>query len=378
MTYEELKLSCKQKDFSFIKQHYDEGKLLIQGRIVNESIFEDLKVLVRYTEDIYTDAWDFHFSYNSRGEISLKGIVLHFPEIEIKNSKGRSHIIKDFFVRASFSAARGTNLTINEVEGGRSTLTYAEYSSDYCHSHLSTRLKESRTLSSSVYFASFCLGSGSINEILSDINCEGFTEERVQRFLLELYLLVSWESLDGGPYRYIGDIREHFSSTPQSQMYRSPNTQTVEAIVTKVISNCKESKTPLNLNYKFEDNKYGIILDHKSREALYEAGADLPDTLKNNLYAVKRGHQFFHRSELGKAKSTAAYYQIPIIGKKYVHNGKEYPFIVTGITDVKEEEGENIEVLTLPPTIVESFYTSLTKKIQKNVLRKNTIDRYTN
>ena len=115
-------------------------------------------------------------------------LYIHFPLINISNSLEQRHTIKDMYVK----------IEINRVYiyGWRKTLSYKEYKSSYSHSH---------TPFDTGSFCKFCLGSSVFNSLVMDVMvCKSRANWEMLLLSIENYL--SWESLEGGPYRRISDI----------------------------------------------------------------------------------------------------------------------------------------------------------------------------
>lgn len=130
---------------------------------------------------------------------SYLDIIIHFPEILLKSSTTnhkKEHLIKDVFLKFIFNTNIQKFINTSFL---RSTFTYAEIKASYAHSHV----------------------SGGINEWVTAI-CQGNTElAKTKNLLLAqhdnqiyedfLYLYnnwISWESIEGGPYRKIENIKD--------------------------------------------------------------------------------------------------------------------------------------------------------------------------
>lgn len=151
-------------------------------------------------QSIFPDRWDIGpQTINPFGSRRSTMLTIHFPEIEIKNSRDNRHLIRDLYVGLHLTSTYRIGNT--SVTGTRSTRTIDEVNSNYVHSHLSSY---DRALD----FSHFCLGTGVINENLllardSDPSVNNFGYE----ILFEsLNSFVAWESLEGGPYARITNI----------------------------------------------------------------------------------------------------------------------------------------------------------------------------
>ncbi|NLR61096.1 hypothetical protein HGH93_23545 [Chitinophaga polysaccharea] len=179
-----------EKHFStdqFQIYNIDERKILRQyASQIQNIMFQDCQNPYEYLHDMIA-------------ELCFE-IIIHFPEVEISNTAGDIHQIKDLFVKlyvnqlGELQQRNGSYL-----HGIRSTVTQEEKEYKYAHSHLpSTDYNPNN-------FDCFCLGRGPLDEITHDL----FTKFNPHSFnFLCLYLkdYVRWESTEGTPYRYICDI----------------------------------------------------------------------------------------------------------------------------------------------------------------------------
>lgn len=191
-------------------------ELIEEARLKKEKEEKEKQELIKSflvtTEDIYNVAKDVFgeervdlipSSYGSDGYFK---IVVHFPEITIKNSRRQSHTIKELYVRFNIKIdlTQKTPSCNIFVTGTRAMLSDKEYLSDYSHSHL-----PSNAIS---HWENFCLGSSDFSMLINTLRISMTPEDWFLLFFsLENY--VSWESLEGGPHRTIGTIGSARSST---------------------------------------------------------------------------------------------------------------------------------------------------------------------
>lgn len=128
-------------------------------------------------------------------------IIVLFPEIRINNSRRNTHIIKDLYVKIDINmvlgARVGDRVSNISLYGRRGMLSDEEYRSNYGHSHFSGNGIER--------WSDFCLGSSDFSMIVHTMKFS-LTEEDWMLLFLSLENYVSWESLEGGPYRKIAEI----------------------------------------------------------------------------------------------------------------------------------------------------------------------------
>jgi len=259
--------------YKYIKDLQDKGKLFIGGAKITKTEFENFRDLVKMLQEIYEDNWDFKFNDSSDSDIvNIVGIIIHFPEIEIKNRNGNKRNLKDLFIILDLN----NTLKIGGIRGLRSTLTYAEYTSNYVHSHLSTSYMGSDFIG----LSGFCLGSGSIITILSDYNASPNVED-FTNLLLQLYTLASYESLEGTPYRYLKDVYDRFPDSI-SRVPFNANDPLVDSYFTR-FKQAYRTKD-LNIDLDIQNNKFIILENEKFLESL---NFENTETFKREFWSLE-------------------------------------------------------------------------------------------
>ena len=143
-------------------------------------------------------------------------LLIHFPEITIKNSKDKERTIYDLYLDLNFSFnAEGNIISFsNYVEGFRTTITYEEAYAKFVHPHLEPFYEdeddEREEDDGPLYHLEptrFCLGGSSgIESILSTLNMQ-FSIDQFVILLFSLDDFVRWESLEGGPHIRMSEVR---------------------------------------------------------------------------------------------------------------------------------------------------------------------------
>jgi hypothetical protein len=136
-----------------------------------------------------------------RVDINLvdNAVIIYFPEIIITNSKNLFNKVDDLYIRFKLNQFDIESCWLGVAfEGTRTKLTLRDFQSNYTHSHLhgSSRYK----------FSNFCLGSSDFNLILQEI-MSAPTKYNWELLLMSLENYLKWESLEGGPYCKIEDIK---------------------------------------------------------------------------------------------------------------------------------------------------------------------------
>ena len=364
----QIALSGNIRDAAWFTQQYQKGriKLLDNSNPISSSIFEQFKTAIRVINDIYDNSWDIAFEVtkdlNNKIFLEIKGIYILFPEINITNRDGANHTIKDLLVLIQLYNYYNTALKIHSLKGGRLTLSYAEYQSDYFHSHLPI-FKSSISIGMDLpYLSNFCTGSGEINIYQSNINGDGFNEERFIRYVMQIMSLVSYESIEGTPYRYIRSI----SVRPHSGLYYNADNSRKLRFKNKVI------------NYYKQEDKIPVIDIHIDSTNSYYISDN--ETFKNFIYSIPFNDEdknwFF--CSLGDNNIYYSYGQTPgyaippSVQSTFIFRNVEKRMVIE-----PAPEGVNTVNYVVHPNLVKYLKEEIEYGLNKDKIRKSTIDRYT-
>ena len=124
----------------------------------------------------------------------MNEIIIKFPEILITNSVEDSHLMKDIFIKFSvrngcFSTISIARTTVTELEIGR-----------YIFSHASQNHP-------GMYSDGLCFGSTALGKWVSDAKTTN-NFVFIDKIIASLDGYLSWESLEGKPYKYMSSIRD--------------------------------------------------------------------------------------------------------------------------------------------------------------------------
>lgn len=376
-----IKLQDKMRNFSWVAQQQSKGRLYINGRKVRDNVFNEFRTFVKTTQEIYENSWDIdietsmeEFSIKkSSGKtrigrklvIQIRGLVLYFPRVTITNRERKSHLIKDIFVRIPFFINHRERLGIERIEGGRTTLSYAEYCSHYYHSHLSINAIGSiSSRSQPPMYSTFCTGSGEINIYQADMNSEGITEARATAYLMQIMTVVGYESIEGTPYRHIRNIMIRDASGRRS----NPNRNVADNLYRRTLAHCKDNNIVPCLEFAIENNKY-IVKDNSKFDEFLLATVTDEDAKRNILCMIDETGAYYQYG------STPTREQPPTVTNKYIFQGREIQFTVEDIPGKTDDS--NIEYF-IHPFIKTYIKNQIEYDINKKSIRKSTIDRYSN
>lgn len=156
-----------------------------------DKVKEFQNILDVFNEVFNPEDWDYTIIDNS------VEFLIKFESFNIQNNKGETHLIRDLFVKLVYDIQ---NKRFISLKGNRKTLSMAELSSKYIHSHLQY----------STSWSSFCLGDGDI-KVFYDGMCminNPAIEQDLRGFLYSLYPYLMWENLDATPWSYIQNIKK--------------------------------------------------------------------------------------------------------------------------------------------------------------------------
>lgn len=120
---------------------------------------------------------------------------IRFPELTVTNACDITHVVRGIIFYTTFSRRSGVWKGY-EVLAHKTIFTAAELHNGYFHSHISMPSKGEPS-------TGICLGNynGLMTPLWEALNKSKFKE--LPSYLMALYAYLSWESLDGGPYRKI-------------------------------------------------------------------------------------------------------------------------------------------------------------------------------
>ena len=208
-----------------------------------------IKYLQNLSKDIFGE--EFVDIYQDEDDKDFIDLVIYFPEITITNSVELSHTMKDVYFKLEFYKKK-----LDSISLARTTLTDKEFKSNYIFSH-----------SNYDYIGKWggylCLGMTAFANIKNKL-CNGYLFYNIQAFLLMLKDYLSWESIEGKPYKYISQINEKGDLYIKSRrIYRCIESSTAYY---KIIKNI----TDFSYTYELLEGKYVIKLTEESINQIEE------------------------------------------------------------------------------------------------------------
>lgn len=228
-----------------------------------------LSTIAELAEEIYPGNTQLYSNYNAFKWSSIRDkfasmnlhkhaiLLIRFPEIIIENRDKRKHTIKDLYVSLHFGLDERHNFFMNSnLYGARATVTSAEWYSNYRHSHLQTGRDP--------YFVNFCQGGGTPTSIATAELRSNFSMEKFELFLYQLSSYVRYESLEGGPYIRMENIRDRSSSRRNID---------VNDDMTRYMNFVRNNNVDLPVKTAVIDGEERFVFDDKDPEFLQQLGA---------------------------------------------------------------------------------------------------------
>lgn len=183
-------------------------KSLIEHSLYSKEFYNSIMQDFPYNEDTPDYKKEFYLSEIFEDDYDYY-IIVRYPLVEIVNSRGNKHTLRDVFIRHNFysSGVLKTNFGMT-----RTTFTPNEIGNMYLHSHHSSIT----SFYDITEFKTTCLGSGVLSSEINTLkvmSARNFDPIRILGYFANVDSYIGWESLEGGPYRRISEIGTGYSST---------------------------------------------------------------------------------------------------------------------------------------------------------------------
>ena len=370
----ELKLSGNVRNAAWMIRQFSKRRIVMGGIIISQRLFNQYKICMKVISDIYENKWDVDFTLtqiNNKIYINIKAVHILFEEIVITNSRANTHTIKDLLVAIELRNDNNRGLKVGSLKGGRLSLTYAEFQSNYFHSHLSVDCQGLNTSSYQgvPFFTTFCTGSGEINIYQSNINGDGFTERNFIAFAMQIMTLVTWESIEGMPYRHMDNIRIKPSSG--SYFYHSEN-QHSEPIYRKLLTNLIENQITPDIDVIFNSNNSFEVVDN---EKISKLANELPFTADEKAIFLCSPVPGTNNIHYYRYNSTPGFNSVPTFTSNYIFRGELRQFTVGSAPAANATTTAEIQY-KLHPNVIKYVKKKLEYELNKKRIRQSTINRY--
>lgn len=167
----------------------------------SEKLFELIDVFERK----FDNNWDIHVEHNPRHDLFEISFLINYEKVTITNSREQSRELTNLLVVLPVAYKIDTNnVYVRSIKGTRITLEQDEWFSGYLHSHLPS-IGRIVTTNNTFPVQSFCIGSEDLSELEIELSVD-FDAEKFELMLYTIDSLVVWESIEGGPHKYMDTI----------------------------------------------------------------------------------------------------------------------------------------------------------------------------
>ena len=365
---EQIQLSGNIRNVAWFTHQFEKGRVYLIGsdEVMSQNVFDKFKSAIRVINDIYDNSWDINFKlafHNKKLRIEIQGIYILFPIVNITNRNNKRHTIKDLLVEIRIYSHRNQDIRIENLKGGRLTLSYAEYQSDYFHSHLSITKGAISNDMTLPYMNNFCTGSGEINIYQSNINGDGFTEERFMRYAMQILSLVSYESIEGTPYRYIDRIGTY----SRSGSYFHLDSGKKELFFQKVINWYKQLETIPNIDITIDSNNSYSVAQNENFQKFVEE-VYYGDNDKARFFCILGENNNYYAYNSAPRFTTPP----PTVRTTFIFRSEVKNMVIE-----PAPQGNTTVTHIIHPSLIKHLKEEIEYELNKGKIRKSTIDRYT-
>jgi hypothetical protein len=191
-----------------------------------EEMIKDPEVVRRLAVEIFgEDMVDVH-DFNGNLEKPSFKVDIHFPRLEITNSREHHHMLYDLYARlqVDYNEASPYRLGFPKLLGTRTTYSLKEVESGYCHSHLPTGSLQA--------YSEFCLGTSEFGDLLTTWATHG-RELDWEMVFFALPRFLAWESREGIPYMYMSNIQ--YVNSGDTHVSRRVRTEDLNAELRRIL-----------------------------------------------------------------------------------------------------------------------------------------------
>jgi hypothetical protein len=352
------------KDKNFLQFLFDKGKLHFD-RYINPSqkaINEFYKLLDLFDAK-YKNLYDLGFIYDGINFYPYFKVL--YPNFTITNSNGNLHTIKDLVVihQVAYNTNNEGHIYTKHPMGGRLSKTKLEIVAQYQQSHLPGHSWQEAPF----YITTFCVGGDTdVSRMIAEFEIE-IDWDRYELYLFCVDSMVTWESLEGVPYRKIADIKNALNNR-----VISANQSYVNTLVNTII----KDKIPLDLDFYIEKGLYRIRPNEKANEFIKNQVLKCFTFDKYKTILVSRVANTFNEFLEMKANQQSQQNFNPISSKDYtIFKGKKV-FAKLIKEDTRNEPVVSLENLIVYPNFLKDVLNQLESRIYSKAVTKSGIRIY--
>jgi hypothetical protein len=348
------------KDKDFLQFLFDKGRLHFErhNNPSQKAINEFYKLLDLF-EAKYKGFYDLGFTYDGLDFYPYFKVL--YPEFTITNSHGDSHKIKDLVVihQVAYNPNNGGHIYTKHPMGGRLSKTKLEIAAQYQQSHLSGHSEWNKN---PFYVSSFCVGGDTdVSRMIAEFEVE-MDWDRYELYLFCVDSMITWESLEGVPYRKMRDIKNALNNK-----VTSANQNQVNTLVDRII----KDKMPLNLDFYIDKGLYRIRPNEKADEFVKNLVLQWFDFNKYKFILVSRVPNTFNEFLQMKAEqATEQQFNITVPNQYTLFRGKKV-FAKLIKENTRNEPVVPLQNLIVYPNFLKDVLSQLESRIYSKAVIKS-------
>ena len=243
------------KNKTFLQFLFDKGKLHFERcNNPNQKAINEFYKLLDLFDAKYKNLYDLGFTYD--GSSFYPYFKVLYPKFTITNTNGDLHTIKDLVIihQVAYNTNNGGHIYTKHPMGGRLSKTKLESAAAYQQSHLPGH---GGWRHQPFHVTSFCVGGDTdVSRMIAEFEVE-MDWDRYELYLFCVDSMITWESLEGVPYRKIRDIKNALNDK-----VTSVNPNYVNTLVNRIISD----KITLDVDFYIEKGLYRIRPNERANE----------------------------------------------------------------------------------------------------------------
>lgn len=353
------------KDKDFLQFLFDKGMLHFERyNNPNQKAVNEFYRLLDLFDAKYKNLYDLGFTFD--GSSFYPYFKVLYPKFTITNTNGDLHTIKDLVVihTVAYNPNNGGHIYTKHPMGGRLSKTKLEIAACYQQSHLSGHNEWNKQ---PFYVSSFCVGGDTdVSRMIAEFEVE-MDWDRYELYLFCVDSMITWESLEGVPYRKMRDIKNALNNK-----VTSANQNQVNTLVNRII----KDKIPLDLDFYIDKGLYRIRPNEKADEFVKNLVLQCFDFDKYKFILVSRVPNTFNEFLQMKAEqATEKQFNITVPDQYTLFRGKKV-FAKLIKEDTRNEPVVSLENLIVYPNFLKDVLSQLESRIYGKAVTKSGIKIY--
>ena len=352
----------KHREKKFLQRLYDKGILHLYDKYEpeQEHINEFFKFLDLF-EAKYKGNFDLGLHYDGCDFYPYFKVL--YPEFVITNSKGETHTIRDLVILHPVAFREGHVYT-KHPQGGRLSKTLLEIAAGYQQSHLPGH---SDWINTPFHTERFCVGGDTdVSRMIAEFEVE-MDWDRYELYLFCIDSMITWESLEGAPYRRMNSVKHALNSR-----VTTVNSNYTIDIVDYIVIN----KIPLDVDFYVDQGLFKIKPNQRANEFIKSIVLKKFNFLTYKSILVTRVSNTFNEFLQMKADSQPENsYEIQATKHYTIFRGEKV-FAKRIKEDSRNEKPTPIEEYIVYPKFLKDVLKQLESRIYSKAVTKSGIKIY--